>query len=115
MFIMVSFKTIALSTAAALLAASAPAMAGVKSRPVQYKDLDLSSAAGQQRLEARIKSAVKSVCGDPRAYSLAEKQDRARCQRDALESAMPKAERTIARYKETIRMAANEPSAIVGN
>ncbi len=112
---MVSFKTIALGSAAALLAASAPAMADVKTKQVQYRDLDLSSAAGQQRLATRIKSAVKSVCGDPRALTLAEKQDLARCQREALESAMPKAERTIARYKETKRLAANETSAIVGN
>lgn len=112
---MVSFKTIALSSAAALLAVSAPAMADVNTRQVEYRDLDLSSAAGQKRLTTRIKSAVKSVCGDPRALSLDEKQDFARCQRDALESAMPKVERTIARYKETKRLAANEPSAIVGN
>lgn len=112
---MVSFKTIALTTAAALLAASAPAMAEIKSKPVQYSDLDLSSAAGQKRLATRIKSAVKSVCGSSRTISLAEKLDHERCKRDALESALPKADRTIARYKETKRMAANEPSAIVGN
>ena len=39
----------------------------------------------------------------------------ARCQRDAMESAMPKADRTIARYTETKRVAANERPAIVGN
>lgn len=112
---MFSFKTIALSTAAALLAVSAPAMAGVKNKQVQYRDLDLSSAAGQKRLETRIRSAVKSVCGNPRAVSLAEKQDLLRCQRDALANAMPKLESTIARYKESNRLAANESSAIVGN
>ncbi len=112
---MVSFKTIALGSAAALLAASAPAMADVNTKQVQYRDLDLSSAAGQQRLATRIKYAVKQVCGDPRAYSLAEKLDLVRCRRDAMESAMPKVARTIARYKETKRVAANEQSAIVGN
>lgn len=112
---MVSFKTFALGTAAALLAVSAPAMADVKTKQVQYNDLDLSSAAGQKRLATRIRSAVKSVCGNLRAASLAEKQDMARCQRDAMESAMPKADRTIASYTATKRVAANERPAIVGN
>ena len=112
---MVSFKKIMLSSAGALLAVSAPAMADVKTSEVQYQDLDLTSAAGQNRLATRIRSAVKSVCGNARVASLAEKQDVLRCQRAAMESAMPKAERTIARYAETKRVAANEPSAMIGN
>ena len=112
---MVSFKTIALSTAVAVLAASAPALAEVKTKPVHYDDLDLSSAKGQQRLATRVQSAVKAVCGNPRAFSLAEKMDLANCKRDALASAMPKVERTVARYQESRRLAANEQTAIVGN
>lgn len=111
---MVSFKMITLSTAAALLSVSAPALADVKTKQVQYNDLDLSGTAGQQRLATRVKSAFKAVCGTaPR--SLSEKQDWANCVRDSEVSAMPKVERTIARYQETKRLAANERSAIVGN
>jgi UrcA family protein len=116
MFIMVNIKTIALAcAAAAAVAVSAPAVAGVKTKPVYYHDLDLSSAKGQQRLQTRIKNAVTQVCGNPRAFSLPEKADRARCEAEALAAATPKVERTIARYQEGKRLAANEPSAIVGN
>jgi UrcA family protein len=115
MFTMVRLKMMVLSTTAALLAASTPAMAEVETRPVEYQDLDLSTPAGQQRLMTRIKSAVKAVCGQPGAFSLIEKQDLMRCRRDAMDKAMPKFERTVARYMATKRLAANEPSAIVGN
>ena len=115
MFIMVTFKKLALScAAAAVMAVSAPAVAGVKTKPVYYNDLDLSSTAGQQRLQTRVKYAVRQVCGSPRAFGLAEKADLKRCEANAMAKAMPKAEQTIARYKDAKRLAANE-SAIVGN
>lgn len=100
---------------AAVMATSVPAIAGENSKLVQYDDLDLSSAAGQKRLETRIKSTVKQVCGYPRAFTLAEKQDQRRCMTNAMEKAMPKAAQTIARYREAKRMAANETAAVVGN
>lgn len=113
---MVTFKKLALSfAAAAVVAASAPAMAGVKTKSVEYHDLDLASPQGQARLQTRVKYAVKQVCGSPRAFSIAEKIDLARCEADAMANAMPKAERTIARYKDAKRLAANESPAIVGN
>lgn len=113
---MVTLKTIALScAAAAFMVVSVPAVAGEKTRLVRYHDLDLSIAKDQQRLHTRIKSAVKEICESPPAFTIAEKQDLARCKADALAKAMPKVERTIARYKENKRLAANDPALIVGN
>ena len=112
---MVTLKKMALSCAAvAAVAAATPAMADVNTTLVRYQDLDLLSSQGEARLQMRIKSAIKRVCGTPRAFTLAEKRDLARCQVNALAAATPKAERTIARFKDARRLAANE-SAIVGN
>ncbi len=113
---MVTIKTIALGCAAATACVvSVPATAGVKTKPVYYHDLDLASAKGQERLQARINNAVVQVCGSPRAFSLPEKADLARCEAQARASAMPKVERTIARYQDGKRLAAKEQAAIVGN
>lgn len=100
---------------AAVMTISVPAMAGENSKLVHYEDLDLSTNAGQQRFQTRVKSAVKQVCNTPRAFSLAEKSDQRRCMTNAMAQAMPKAAQTIARYKETRRLAANETPAVVGN
>jgi UrcA family protein len=115
MFNMVTFKNIALScVAAATLAVSAPASAEAQSKPVFYHDLDLSSVKGQERLQIRIKNAVTEVCG-AHAFGLAERADRARCQAEAIAAATSEVERTIARYQDSKRLAANERAAIVGN
>lgn len=113
---MVTLKTIALScAAAAAMVVSVPVVAGQKTKVVRYHDLDLSTANDQQRLHTRVKSAVKQVCNSPAAFSLAEKRDLARCKKDALAKAIPKVERTIARYQENKSLAANDPALIVGN
>lgn len=52
---------------------SAPAFASplpVETRIVAYGDLDLSTRAGQARLEQRIVSAVREVCGEANRYDL---------------------------------------------
>ena len=54
-------KIIAAIAATAALATAAPAFAG--SDEVQYKDLDLSTAAGQAQLENRLDDAARAVCG----------------------------------------------------
>jgi UrcA family protein len=101
--------------AASVLAISTPAMAEWKDKLVQYDDLDLSAAKGQERFKTRIKQAVKQVCGSPRAITLKERQDQRRCEVDALARAMPKAERTIAMYKARQQLAARDDGAIIGN
>lgn len=108
--------------AVSLLAISTPAIAGTspavlewKDKAVEYVDLDLSTAKGQERLKTRVKQAVKQVCGSPRAISLRERMDQSRCEAEAIATAMPKAEHTIATYKEKQRLAVRDDTAIVGN
>lgn len=40
-------------------------------RVVAYADLDLSTAAGRNRLEHRIQNAVRDVCGEAPTFDLA--------------------------------------------
>lgn len=101
--------------AASALAISTPAMADVKAREVYHADLDLASAKDQERLKTRIKIAVRQVCRSPRAITLKDRFDRSRCESEAMSSAMPKAEQTIAAYLESRRLAARDTTAIVGN
>ncbi len=101
--------------AASALAISTPATAGWKTKKVQYDDLDLSAAQGQDRLKARVKQAVRQVCGDPRAITLKERTDLRNCESSAMARAMPKADRQIAAYIESHRLASRETKAIVGN
>lgn len=51
---------ISIATMAAL-AATTPAYAGSVS--IEYRDLDLTSAAGQKVLETRIDQAAREICG----------------------------------------------------
>ncbi|MEP7350444.1 MAG: UrcA family protein [Sphingorhabdus sp.] len=115
---MATLTKIALSCAAAtaaFMAVSTPVLAGEKTRPVYYNDLDLASAQGQQKLQVRIKSAINRVCASPRGFTLAEKADFDRCKTEAMAKAMPNAERVIAQYQETKSMAAGNKTAVVGN
>lgn len=54
-------KTIAAIAAATLALSTAPAFAGSVS--VNYKDLDLSTPAGQAELDHRLDRAAREVCG----------------------------------------------------
>lgn len=101
--------------AATSLAVSTPALADWKTKSVDYGDLDLSSAKGQERLMTRVKQAVKQVCGSPRAFTIKERADRLRCEVDATARAMPEAQKTIAAYVDSRRLAAREGGAVVGN
>lgn len=62
------FKTNAIIAAALCTAGlfAAPA-AFAKSTQVQYKDLDLATATGQQQLQTRIEQAARDVCRVERA------------------------------------------------
>jgi UrcA family protein len=116
MFEMATPKLFSFSVlAASALAISTPAMADWKHQEVQYSDLDLSSANGQQRFKSRVKMAVKQVCASPRAFNLAERADQSKCEKESMARAMPKAEKAIAAYIENRRFAAKEANAVVGN
>ena len=81
-----------LATAAALSAATLTTSAAIaqdtRSVEVRYDDLNLESAAGQARLDARIGSAVRSVCGVTTGpQSLAQRAATLACTRAAREKA----------------------------
>lgn len=108
---MAKYKLIMLSMAAATMTiAFTPAMADVKSQDVHYSDLDLSSAAGRERLQVRIRQAVKQVCGSPRSFAVRERQDIVACKKQANLKAAPKSAQIVAAYMEkrrTIESTAN--------
>lgn len=60
------------AVAATLVFVVSPASAETRTRAVSYADLDLQSDAGVNRLNRRIKSAARYVCGPigSREYSL---------------------------------------------
>lgn len=79
----VTFTAVALT----LLSVTAPALAATPAKRVAYTDLDLSSPAGVEAFNRRVRAAAKSVCGDAPAYrSLAENLRIARCVDGAIES-----------------------------
>ena len=45
-----------------------------QTRIVSYADLDLTTAAGQSRLDRRIEAAVRAVCGEATNFELARRQ-----------------------------------------
>lgn len=92
-------------TLASALMATAPAMADVKTTDVRYSDLDLSSAEGRDRLQLRIKQAVKRVCSSPRAFTIEERLDQQNCQKAAYVKAASQSERAIAAYMAKRRLA----------
>ena len=73
------------------LAATLPAAAATtESRLVRYDDLNLSNAAGIERLERRITNAARQVCGVSGNHreSVAELAETQKCIADAKASAM---------------------------
>jgi UrcA family protein len=77
----------AVLTAATLTASTATAQ-DTRSVEVRYDDLNLESAAGQARLETRIGSAVRSVCGAANGpQSLSQRAAILACTRTAREKA----------------------------
>lgn len=101
--------------AASALAISTPAMAEVTTKIVQYGDLDLSTADGQDSLKTRVKQAARQVCTLPKTVTAAALMDQNRCLQIALKQAMPKAEQKIAADIARRSFASAAPEAIVGN
>lgn len=80
-------KLLMLAAAPLLLAGAAPAAgstgSGTNSISVHYDDLDLNTAQGQDRLQQRIASAVRSVCRPSGRLTLAEAENVNACSRAA--------------------------------
>ncbi len=83
-------KTLTTFAAAALTLAGLTTTAHAAPAPTQsvsYADLDLSSAAGVDSLNRRVRAAAKAVCGDaPARRGLAETIKIERCVDGAVES-----------------------------
>lgn len=115
---MVTFRSVMLIASLAAVSISTPSFASsfvnLKSWHVRHNDLDLSTEKGQQSLAKRVKIAVDKVCAGPMPYTMKEKTDLAKCERNAMAQAQSKAEIAIARYQNGKRLA-NRETAIVGN
>jgi len=57
-------------------------------RIVSYADLDLSSSAGQARLERRINAAVRDVCGEAPSFDLVRRRAVAECRTQTRDNAL---------------------------
>lgn len=102
-------------TLASAVMATTPAMANVKTKEVRHADLDLSSAEGRERLQTRIRQAVKQVCGTPRGWTVAERQDRENCEAAAYRNVAPARERIVAAYLEKRGLAFDRRASIATN
>ncbi len=94
---------IAAAAAATLVAPSVSA--AERSQNVEHSDLDLSTESGQAAFKTRIMRAVRNVCAFPQARTSFERLDQLQCETRAKASAMSKAEKTIARYGGTVKVA----------
>ena len=102
-------------TLASAVMVTTPAMAQIKTQEVGYADLDLSTAEGRARLEMRIKQAVKQVCGTPRGWTLAERQDRQKCETAAYRKVAPAHDRIVTAYLEKRGLAFDGRSSVANN
>jgi len=74
--------------AAAQSAAAQSSGTEAMQRLVRYSDLDLSSAQGQAKLDARLRSAASAVCAaNYGPHPLSEAMEARRCYRNALNAA----------------------------
>lgn len=95
-----------LVAAAAMVTFAAPSLqAAEKSVMVKYSDLDLSTESGQAAFKSRILRAVRNVCTFPSSKTAYERLDQFKCEARAKTAAMTKAEKTIARYGGTVKVA----------
>ena len=92
------------TSAATLLATGAPAVAATPilveatqdpTARVVHNDLNLRTAAGVRRLQARVRRAAEQLCLDPHAKSLQVIADGKACVRVAIEQVAPQVEKAI--------------------
>jgi UrcA family protein len=96
---------VALATSAAtLVATGAPAAAAtpivveatqVPTARVGHEDLNLRTAAGVRRLQARVRRAAEQLCLEPNSKSLQVVADGKACVRVAIEQASPQVDQAI--------------------
>jgi len=93
---------------AALTATPAAAQTSVV---VETADLQLASEAGQRTLDTRLRTAVRTICGDrPSALALGETQTYRQCVATSTASFQSPRQVAIAKATDTVRMAINDDS-----
>ena len=102
-------------TLAAFMLATTPAMAKLKTQEVRHADLDLSSAEGRERLQTRIRQAVRQICGSPRRTSILENQSQRNCEQAAYLKAAAASERVVAAYMEKRGLALDSRASVATN
>ncbi len=114
-------KTIAFATliASTLIPATASAQAGLvqQTHEVSYNDLDLTSQAGRDHLDQRLRVAVKQVCGSANSRDLREMLQVRRCRREALATSTHGRDLAIANstHRQGMAMAAVSKLPKLGN
>jgi UrcA family protein len=99
-----AFAAALATSAATLVATGAPAAAAtpivveatqVPTARVAHEDLNLRTAAGVRRLQARVRRAAEQLCIEPNSKSLQVVADGKACVRVAIEQASPQVDQAI--------------------
>lgn len=91
--------TILAALASAFVTLGAPALAETpanRSVVVSYADLDLSTQAGQTKLDRRIARAVSTVCGNAASVDLEGQNNVAKCRTDTAKAVSDKVATAVA-------------------
>lgn len=74
---------------------------------VSFADLDLNSSAGKARLERRIATAAREVCGPVDQLSYSDRRSNEACKQDAIARAGRAMVEVVANARTSVRVAAN--------
>lgn len=77
----------------------------VRSRVLQFGDLNLASADGRAKLDTRLKVAAGTVCGKRSLWTVTPPADYTRCYDGALSDAQTQLQQRLAAGETTIRLA----------
>jgi UrcA family protein len=81
---------------------------------VQYRDINLGSAEGQRKLQARVRYAANNICIQNGITDLETRMSGLRCRDAAIANAAPQIARVVERFRDR-DFAALEPIAITAN
>jgi UrcA family protein len=88
------------------LVAATPAAASQKI--VSYADLDLTNPEGIAKLDRRIQSAVRDVCGRAYPADLQSIHDVRRCRANSLADVQPQRSKALAQNNSSVQLAARQ-------
>ena len=102
-------------TLACFMMATTPVVAKLKTQDIGHADLDLSSAEGRERLQTRIRQAVRQVCGSSRRTSIVENQSQRNCEKAAYLKADLASERVVSAYMEKRGLALDSTASVTSD